>query len=458
MFMYDLIIKNGTVVSTHGVHKADIAINKDKIISIGAGFKAKDTIDAEGMLVLPGGVDVHTHMDMPFMSTVTADNFETGSIAAACGGTTSLIDFAMQSPGDSLQDTLLAWFKKAEGKSSIDFSFHIGMTEINEASINEIKDIVQKGITSIKLFMAYDFACNDREILNILKTAKKENVLTLFHAENGEIINFLTKKYLREGNHKPFYHKEAHPAIAEEEAAGRAIALSQILNTPIYIVHLSCKGALDKIIDARKEGLPVYTETCPQYLLLNEDKYNNSFNEASKFVCSPPLRGKTDSDALWNGLSSGEIQVISTDHCTFTTNQKKKGEKDFSKIPNGIGGVETRVPLIYSEGVKKGRLNLQRFVEVVCTNPARLFGMYPQKGVIGPGSDADIIIFDPKKEVTITNRNLRENTDYTPYEGFKVTGYPLHVLLRGETIVKEGEFIGKKRTGKFVRRKPFQKI
>jgi dihydropyrimidinase len=445
----DLVIKNGTVATATDVFRSNIGVKDGKIVGVGK-FEGNDEIDAEGMLVFPGGVDVHTHLEMPFMGATSSDDFDTGTVAAAFGGTTSIIDFAVQTMGATLADSLKIWEAKAK-RSCIDYGFHMAMIDINDSTIEEMGEMVKKGVTSFKIFLAYkgSYMSDDGSTLRVLEEAKKLSALVMVHAENGDLIDYLTKKLLSQGKKEARYHPYAHPAIAEEEATGRVIALAESISTPAYIVHLTCAGALERVRRARAKGVKVYAETCPQYLLLDDKRYEGP--EGAKYAMSPPLRESSNLDALWRGLSSGDLQVVSTDHCPFFMEQKEIG-KNFSEIPNGIPGIETRIPLIYSEGVRRGKISLNRFVEVCCTNPAKLMGM-PQKGTIAPGSDADLVIFDPEKEVTLSYKDLHQRVDYTPYEGMKVKGYPVKVIADGEVLVDNGEFVGGKKRGKFIRRR-----
>lgn len=453
----DLVIKNGKIVTALDTYNADISIENGKIAGIGKGFKGSETIDAKGMLVFPGGVDVHTHLDMPFMGTTSSDDFETGTIAAAFGGTTSIVDFAIQSAGESLSNSLSTWENKADGKASVDYGFHMAMTDVNEKTLDEMESMVKKGIPSFKLFMAYkgSFMSSDEKIFLVLERAKSIGGLVMFHAENGDIIELMTKRLVSMGKTEPRHHPYAHPAIAEEEATERAILLSELASAPIYIVHLTCTGAMESVKRAREKGLPVYAETCPQYLILDAKRYNEPGFEGSKYAMSPPLRDKSNLSLLWHALSSNVLQVVSTDHCSFFMKQKEMGKDDFSKIPNGAGGIETRVPLMYSEGVEKGRITHNRFVDICSTSPAKMMGMYPKKGSITPGADADLVIFNPKKKVKLSWKTLHQRTDYTPYEGMVVKGYPIKVIVNGELKIDNGEFVGKKRTGKFIKRNKF---
>ncbi|NOZ83763.1 MAG: dihydropyrimidinase [Epsilonproteobacteria bacterium] len=455
----DLVIKNGTIVTASDTYKSDIGVKNGKIAGIWKGFEGEKVIDAKGMFVFPGGVDVHTHLDMPFMGTSSSDDFATGTIAAAFGGTTSLVDFAIQQHGDSLSQTLADWKKKAEGKASIDYGFHIAVTDVNDSIIKEMGTMVEEGVTSFKLFLAYkgSLMVDDAAIFRILERSREIGALVMVHAENGHLIDILTKQLLSEGKSAPLYHAEAHPVIAEKEAVERAIALAEAASAPLYIVHTSCDDALKGIKQAREKGLPVYAETCPQYLFLDDEKYKEPNFGGAKYVMSPPIRAKRNQNALWKGIKTGDFQVISTDHCPFfMKGQKDMGKDDWSKIPNGCPGIETRIPLMYSEGVVKGRMSINKFVEICSANPAKLLGLYPMKGTIAPGSDADLVIFDPEKKVTLSYKNLHQNVDYTPYEGMVVKGYPVKVVVNGELKVDDGKFVGKRGTGKFIKRNRFE--
>ncbi len=455
----DLVIKNGTIVTASDTYKSDIGVKNGKIAGIWKGFEGRKIIDAKGMFIFPGGVDVHTHLDMPFMGTSSSDDFETGTIAAAFGGTTSLVDFAIQQHGDSLSQTLTNWKKKAEGKASIDYGFHIAITDVNDSIIKEMGAMVEEGVTSFKLFLAYkgSLMVDDAAIFQILEKSKEIGALVMVHAENGHLIDILTKQLLSKGKFAPWYHAEAHPVIAEKEAVQRAIALAEAASAPLYIVHTSCDDALNGIRQAREKGLPIYAETCPQYLFLDDERYKEPDFGGAKYVMSPPIRARRNQDALWKGIKTGDFQVISTDHCPFfMKGQKDMGKNDWSKIPNGCPGIETRIPLMYSEGVGKGRISINKFVEICSANPAKLLGLYPMKGTIAPGSDADLVIFDPEKEITLSYENLHQNVDYTPYEGMIVKGYPVKVIINGELKVDNNKFVGKKGTGKFIKRNRFK--
>lgn len=436
--------------------KGDIAINEGKIVEIGLNIKnnADKIINAEGKYIFPGGIDPHTHMDMPFGGTFSSDNFTTGTKAAACGGTTTIVDFAVQPKGKSLKETAKIWREKSDNKACIDYGIHLVITDMNENIINEIPEVIEQGYSSFKLFMTYEgMRVEDDILMRTLIKVNENGGLTCVHAENYYVINYLTKKLLSEGKIEPKYHAISRPDLCEGEAAGRAIKLAQICNAPLYIVHNSCEASTSEIAKARNEGHPIMGETCPQYLLLSYKNYEEPDFNGAKYVMSPPLRNKKNWAYLWKALEKGTLQVVSTDHCPFFMEQKKMGIDDFTKIPNGAPGVELRMPLMYTYGVEEGRFNLQKFVQITSTNAAKVFGMYPEKGTIVVGSDADLVVFDPKKEITVTQSVLHENVDYTPYEGFKLKGYPAITLSRGEVIAENGKFVGKEGRGKFLKRK-----
>lgn len=453
----DTVVTNGIIVTATETYQADIGIEKGKIVALGRGLQGAETVDAQGNYVFPGGIDVHTHFELPFMGTVSADDFETGSIAAACGGTTTFVDFAIQGAGETLHHALEAWMEKARGKAAIDYGFHVAIGDMTEEVMNkEMAQLVEQGITSFKLFMAYKgtFMVDDETLFKSLIKARELGALIMVHAENGDVLHYLIGKHIAEGKTDPFWHAESHPPEAEMEAVSRAIILAGLAGSPIYIVHLSAAGALEKVKEARDIGQPVLAETCPQYLLFNIGYYDLPNFEGAKYVMSPPLRDEGNQEKLWQGLATGDLQVVGTDHCPFNfVGQKDMGKDDFSKIPNGMPGVETRVPLMYHFGVNTGRFSVNRFVELVSTNPARLFGLAPQKGTISIGADADLVIFDPEKEVRLSVENLHMNVDHSPYDHITVRGYPILTMQRGHAIAKEGDFIGEVGAGQFLRRR-----
>jgi len=452
---FDLIIKGGKVVTAGDIFEADIGIKDGKIAAISKDLQdADEIIVASGKLVMPGMIDGHTHMDMPFMGTFSSDDFETGTRAAAFGGVTTIINFAIQEKGKSLKDAIETEYAKAKGKSFIDYAFHVAVTDMREDVLAEIPEVMKDGITSFKLFMTYEsLMVTDDVLLEVLEVVSKNGGLVGVHAENYYMIKFLTKRLLAEGKTAPIYHAYSRPNCCEEEAVGRAALITKLIGGRLYIVHLSTAEGLSRIEEAQNEGVRVYAETCPQYLLLDESLYNEPDFGGAKYVMSPPLRKEKDRVALWNGLRKGTIQLVGSDHCPFNMkDQKIMGKDDFTKIPNGAPGVETSLPLLYSEGVAKGRISINRLVEVFSTNPAKLYGLYPKKGCIAVGSDADIVILDPEKEVTLSVDTLHHNVDYTPYEGWKVKGYPVTTIVRGKIVCNDGEFFGEKGYGEFLPR------
>jgi len=461
---FDTIIKNGSVVTATDTYTADIAIANGKINAIGTHLPAQNAtkiLDASGKLVLPGGIDVHTHLDMPFGGTTSADDFETGTRAAAFGGTTTLIDFAIQYKGQPLRQAFDTWMSKAVSKATCDYAFHCIVTDVSGGQLSEMNDLVHEGVTSFKLFMAYPgvFMLDDGSIFKALQTTSKNGGMVCMHAENGSAIDVIVQQALAEGKRAPKYHALTRPTTAEAEAVGRAIALAEMAGAPIYIVHLSCNDALEKIREARDRGLPVYAETCPQYLYLSLENMDAPGFEGAKYVFTPPLREKWNQDKLWNGLKHDHLQVVSTDHCPFCfKEQKEMGRDDFTKIPNGGPGVEHRMSLIYSGGVASGRFNANRFVELVSTTPAKLFGLFPRKGTIAIGSDADLVIFDPKRKHTISAKTHHMRVDYSMFEGIEVTGMPDVVLSRGRVVVDGDKFLGRAGQGEFLRRATYAQV
>src|SRR6478752_6129852 len=411
-----ILIKNGTIVTATDQYVGDVFINGEKITTIGTALDlpADKVIDAKGKYVLPGGIDVHTHMDMPFGGTTSADDFESGTIAAAFGGTTTIVDFAIQYKGQTLHHAWESWMKKAEGKAAIDYGFHMIITELTEQVEIEMDAMVKQGVTSFKLFMAYPgvFMLDDASIFRALMRTGKNGGTICMHAENGGVIDVLVKEALANGQTAPKYHALTRPARAEGEATHRAIALAEIADVPVYIVHLSAAEALEMVTAARDRGVPAFAETCPQYLFLSYDNYEEPGFEGSKYVMSPPLRGKETQDKLWRGLAYNDLQAIATDHCPFCMKEQKTlGQDDFSKIPNGAPGIETRMSLVYDGGVLPGRISLNRFVELTSTSPAKIFGLFPKKGTIAPGSDADIVVFDPSKKTRLSAKTLHMRVD-----------------------------------------------
>src|SRR6476661_8019093 len=451
------LIRNGTIATATDLYRGDVLIEGEKISAIGTSLpeQADRTIDASGKYVLPGGIDVHTHLDMPFGGTTSGDDFESGTIAAAHGGTTSIVDFAIQYRGQTLHHAWETWMKKAESKAVVDYSFHMIITDLSDQVEDEMDALVRQGVTSFKLFMAYPgvFMLDDASIFRALLRTGRNGGTICMHAENGGVIDVLVKKALAEGKTAPKYHALTRPARAEGEATHRAIALAEIANVPVYIVHLSAAEALEMVTEARDRGLPAYAETCPQYLFLSYDNYEEPDFAGAKYVMSPPLRDKAKQDQLWRGLKFNDLQCISTDHCPFCMKEQKElGRSDFSKIPNGAPGIETRMSLVYDGGVRAGRISLNRFVELTSTSPAKIFGLFPRKGTIAPGSDADIVIFDPNRTITLSARTLHMKVDYNPYEGRQVTGATDTVLSRGRLVIENGKFVGRAGSGQFLKR------
>jgi|SRR5579862_4715687 len=461
---FDAIIADGTVVTATDTYGADVAIADGKVVAVGKKLprdNASKVFDASEKYVLPGGIDVHTHLDMPFGGTTSSDDFETGTRAAAFGGTTTLIDFAIQYKGQRLQEAFDTWMQKAANKAVCDYAFHCIVTDVSAGQLDEMSALVREGITSFKLFMAYPgvFMLDDASIFRALRRTSQNGGLICMHAENGSAIDVIVQQALAEGKTAPKYHALTRPTTAEAEAVSRAIALAEMAGAPIYIVHLSCNEALEKVREARDRGLPVYAETCPQYLYLSIENFDVPDFEGAKYVFTPPLREKWHQEKLWNGLKRDHLQVVSTDHCPFCfKEQKELGRGDFTKIPNGGPGVEHRMSLIYSGGVNKGRFSVNRFVELVSTTPAKLFGLYPRKGTIAAGSDADLVVFDPKRKHTISAKTHHMRVDYSMFEGIEITGVAEMVLSRGRVVVEGGKFFGHAGEGEFLRRSTYSQI
>ncbi|HWG02705.1 MAG TPA: dihydropyrimidinase [Trebonia sp.] len=466
------LIRGGTVLTAEGTLAADVLVEGEKIhavigrlptadraagraaVAVAVAGQADEVIDATGLYVLPGGIDAHTHMEMPFGGTFAADTFETGTIAAAYGGTTTIIDFAVQAKGTSLLATLDKWHAKADGKCAIDYGFHMIVSDVNEATLKEMDTLIGQGVTSFKMFMAYPgvFYATDGEILLAMQQASKSGGLIMMHAENGIAIDQLVAQALAAGRTDPVQHGLTRPPELEGEATNRAIQLARVAGCPLYIVHLSAAHALGAVAEARDRGQNVFAETCPQYLYLSLDDLAKPDFEGAKYVASPPLRTPDHASALWRGLRTNDLAVVSTDHCPFCfKDQKELGRGDFSKIPNGIPGVEHRMDLLH-QGVVAGELTLQRWVETCSTTPARMFGLYPRKGTIAPGADADIVLYDPAATQVISAATHHMNVDYSAFEGMEVTGKVMLTMSRGRVIVRGGEFSGAAGHGAFLRR------
>jgi len=457
------LIAGGTVVNATGAQVADVLVEDERVVALaapGSGPAAAfaegaERVDAAGRLVVPGAVDVHTHMEMPFGGTRSADTFETGTRAAAWGGTTTVVDFAIQRKGEALRQGLDAWHAKAEGNCSIDYGFHMIVSDVNDQSCKEMDVLVGEGVSSFKLFMAYPgvFYSTDGDILRAMQQARASGATVMMHAENGIAIDVLVSQALSRGETDPRFHGLTRPDLLEAEATRRAIALAKVAGAPVYIVHLSTTGALQAVAEARSEGQNAFAETCPQYLFLSAADLAREGFEGAKYVCSPPLRAPEHQAHLWRGLRTDDLSVVSTDHCPFCfKEQKELGLGDFSKIPNGIPGVEHRVDLTY-QGVVAGELGLPRWVEVNATTPARMFGLYPKKGVLAPGSDADIVIYNPAASQTISAATHHMDVDYSAYEGKAITGRVETVFSRGRVVIDGGRYVGQKGHGRFLPRK-----
>ncbi|HZX37634.1 MAG TPA: dihydropyrimidinase [Streptomyces sp.] len=455
------LIRGGLVITAADEVHADVLIEDGRIAALAAhgsavadAWTADRTIEAANKYVIPGGVDAHTHMELPFGGTFASDSFETGTRAAAWGGTTTIVDFAVQSVGHALREGLDAWYAKADGKCAIDYAFHMILSDVNESSLKEMDLLVEEGITSFKLFMAYPgvFYSDDGQILRAMQRSATNGGLIMMHAENGIAIDVLVEQALAAGHTDPRYHGEVRKALLEAEATHRAIQLARVAGAPLYVVHVSAEEAVAELVAARDKGLNVFGETCPQYLFLSTDNLAEPDFEGAKYVCSTPLRPKEHQAALWRGLRTNDLQVVSTDHCPFCfVGQKELGRGDFSKIPNGLPGVENRMDLLH-QAVVDGHLTRRRWIEVACATPARMFGLYPKKGTIAPGADADVVIYDPHAEQTLSVETHHMNVDYSAYEGKRITGQVETVLSRGEVVIDRREFTGRAGHGQYTPR------
>ncbi|MFF8960098.1 dihydropyrimidinase [Streptomyces sp. NPDC014894] len=455
------LIRGGLVVTAADEIHADVLIEDGRIAALAAhgsaaaeSWTADRTIDATDRYVIPGGVDAHTHMELPFGGTFASDSFETGTRAAAWGGTTTIVDFAVQSVGHGLREGLDAWYAKADGNCAVDYGFHMILSDVDERSLREMDRLVEEGVTSFKLFMAYPgvFYSDDGQILRAMQRSAGNGGLIMMHAENGIAIDVLVEQALAAGRTDPRHHGEVRKVLLEAEATHRAIQLARVAGAPLYVVHVSADEALAEITAARDKGLPVFGETCPQYLFLSTDNLAEPGFEGAKYVCSTPLRPKEHQEALWRGLRTNDLQVVSTDHCPFCfSGQKELGRGDFSKIPNGLPGVEHRMDLLH-QAVVEGRLTRRRWIEIACATPARMFGLYPRKGTIAPGSDADLVLYDPRAEHTLSARTHHMNVDYSAYEGRRVTGRVETVLSRGEVVIDGRTFTGRAGHGRYTPR------
>lgn len=450
-----ILIKNGRIITASDDYQADIYIEDEKIVAIGKNlsYPADKTVDASGKLVFPGGIDPHVHLDMPFMGTYSSDDYETGTRAALHGGTTSVIEFILQKQGDTLHNALKEWQDKSIPKAVGDFSYHMAVTDFNDDVAKEVVQMItEEGITSFKTFMAYKGALmiDDGQMVQLMKVVKKHGGIVTVHATNGDMIDSLVSKNLAEGNTKPIYHYLSQPEVTEAEASARFTDMLHYTGCPGYIVHMTCEGALNAVRKATQRNQKVFVETCSQYLMIDASLYERE--DGAKWVMSPPLREKKDQEALWSGINQGLIQVVGTDHCPFTLEQKAMGKDNFAKIPNGHPAIEHRIEFMYSEGVRKGKISLNKFVEVCSTNASKIFGMYPRKGTIAIGSDADIVIFDPTKKHTISVNTHHMNCDYSGYEGWEVIGKTETVLLRGKVAIENEKCLLNPGDGKFIPR------
>jgi dihydropyrimidinase len=454
-----LLFTGGTVVSADGSFKADVLVEDEKIVAVGTDLSADgaETVDASGKLVMPGFIDAHTHMDMPFGGTMTADDWATGTAAAAAGGTTTIIDFALQEEGGTLAGAFDAWTEKAKDKALIDYGFHVAITDLRDDVKTELPSLAEKGVASVKIFMAYKgtpLYTEDEDLFEALQLSKEAGVLVLVHAENGDVIAKLQEQALARGDTAPRFHALTRPPEVEAEATSRAIRLAQVAGAPLLVVHVSCAPALEEIHRAHERGQMVYAETCPQYFAFSYDDLAREGFEGAKYVCSPPLRDPSNREPLWNGLKFGDLHIFGSDHCSFNyREQKEMGRDDFTLIPNGLPGAEERAMVLWTLGVREGRISENQFVAALSTNQARIYGAYPRKGALVPGADADIVLWDPELSTTVTAENRHGNVDYTPYEGMTFDGGPTSVWVRGNLVYKDGEIVGEHGSGKFVERR-----
>ena len=452
----DLIIRGGMVVTEATTMSADVAVEDGRIVAVAAEVPGGATrvIDASGCYVLPGSIDVHTHIQEPFMGTTSSDDWYQGTAAAAAGGVTTVVDFAYQPQGGRLRDAADEWHLKAGGRAVIDYGFHIVVVDLQADADDEFRALVDDGYTSFKMFMCYDgLGLDDTTILRALKGIRDAGGLPMFHTENDAIIRHLTAEALSKGETHPRWVARTRPPVAEVEATNRALALTQVIGTPAYIVHMSSPDAADLVAAARAAGRPVVGETCPHYLTLTIDLLEQEGWEAAKYTCAPPLRTNAERERMWAHLSSGTFSVVGSDHDCFNfAGQKDLGRERFDRIPVGIPGIETRMPLLFSEGVAKHRISLNTLADLSATNPARIFGMYPQKGTIAVGSDADLVIYDPAASVLLSQSTLHQHVDYTPYEGWEVRGYPRITISRGEVVSEDGDIQATPGRGRFIAR------
>ncbi|MEM3684450.1 MAG: dihydropyrimidinase [Conexivisphaerales archaeon] len=456
--MTSLLVKNAKVVTSTDMFDADVLSEDGIITSISRSIdpnKAEIKIDAAGKLLFPGGIDGHTHFEMPFMGTTTADDFYSGTVSAAAGGITTIIDFAVQQKGELLSEAVKNWHEKAGKKAVVDYSFHVIFRDVNERTLNEVKDVITSGITSFKVFTTYrkeGLMLEDGEIMEVMKTVSSNGGLLAVHAENNGIAERNIASFMREGKKEAIYHALSKPQIVEAEAVQRMLTLAAHTKARMYIVHLSSRPGRELIRDGMLKGLQVFAETCPHYLVFDDSVYRRS--DAKNYVMSPPIKGKEDREALWEGIKQGDVKTVASDHADFTSEQKSLGNEDFTKIPNGVPGTEVIIPILFTEGYRRARISLHRFVEVTSTNAAKAYNLYPRKGTISVGSDADFYILDPEKKVRLTADTLHARIDYSIYDDFVTEGYPVVTVSRGEVIFQDGQFIGKAGRGNFLARKP----
>ncbi len=450
---HELVVRGGTVVTAADSVRGDVGVDGGRIAAIEPSLApGRREINATGLMVLPGGVDVHTHLDAEVGGVRSVDDFESGTMAAACGGVTTICDYAWQARGQTLTSAVEAWKAKAAGRAHIDYSFHVIVSDASERTLAEIPRLVDSGYPSLKVFMINEFGIGDDALVRVLAAARKAGAVVNVHAENGDMLDHCTRTLLAAGRRNPRYYAESRPALAEAEATRRAIDYATLVGAEVYIVHLSCAEALEAVSAARKRGVRVWAETRPIYLALTQERYEVGGAEAAKFVGAPPLRSALDQAALWDGLRSGDIQAIGSDNTSWTVEQKAAGAEDFTRVPYGVPGLETEMRVIYSEGVAKGRISLQTFVGAFSTNPARIFGLYPQKGTIAVGSDADLVLFDPTRTVVIDERRLHSRAGYDPFNGFHTRGVPVMTVSRGEIVAREGQLVSQAGRGRHLER------
>jgi dihydropyrimidinase len=450
---YELVVRGGTIVTASDRFRGDVGIRSGRVVAIGDSLPPGDQeIDAHGLQVLPGGVDVHTHLDIDLGGMRSVDDFESGTAAAAVGGITTICDYAWQSPGWTLARTVDEWKARAAGRAHVDYGFHVVVNDASEERLAEIPRLVTEGYPSLKVFMIKEFGISDNGLLRVLRAARRAGAVVNVHAENSDMLDLASADMITAGRWDPRHYAESRPALAEAEATRRAIDYAELADAEIYVVHMSCRGAVEAVRTARRRGLRVWGETRPIYLGLTQERYEAGGVEAAKVVGAPPLRTAEDQAALWDALRTGDIQAIGSDNCSWTVEQKAVGADDFRKVPYGVPGLETEMRVVYSEGVSRGRISLETFVAAFATNPARIFGLYPRKGTIAVGSDADLVLFDPAKTERIDARRLHSRAGYDPFEGFEITGVPVLTLARGEVVARDGRLLGRPGRGQHLLR------